>query len=171
MSNVDNLAKFEWENEIPFPVAQVKKSIHAMIGEETPNKVLGLLMYNPEKMKWDLNCVGPVINEAFGSYSFGQVNSSISITVKEVSEKTTYLKITVSARRGGMYGNQSYLQGECDRFNKALGYYLKHEDQIDRWHNEFKPSQISENASSNSGCMVIVPLIVGGGMLAWQLLC
>ena len=169
MSNVDNLAKFEWENEIPYPVAQVKKTIHAMIGEWDTNKVLGLLVSNTKKMKWDLNAPSSSINEAFGSYSLGQVNSSMSITVKEISEKATNMKITVSARRGGLYGNQSYLQGECDRFIKALGYYLEHEDEVDEWHNVSRPKQMAD--MSKSGCMVVIPLLIGGGMLAWQLLC
>lgn len=170
MGNVDNLAKFEWENEIPFPVAQVKKTIHAMIGEEP--MILGLLSYNTEKKKWDLNSLNPSINEAFGSYGFGQVNSSFSITVKEVSENSTNLKITVSARRGGLYGNQPYLQSECDKFNKALGYYLEHQDQVDKWHNEFRPAKIEENNnSSKSGCMVVLPLIIGAGSLALYLIC
>ena len=47
----DNLAKFEWENDIPFKESTVKKTISAMIGEEKPS-VLGLLNYNTKKVKW-----------------------------------------------------------------------------------------------------------------------
>ena len=164
MSDIDNLAKFEWENEIPFPIEKVKKSIHAMIGEPD---ILGLINYNPKNNKWHLNSIDPIINASFGSYSFGQANSSVSATVKEVDEKTTNLKVTVSARRGGLYGNQPYLQTECDRFNKALSYYLEHEDEVEVWHNEFKPSKKAANNSPKSGCMLIMPIIMAGGFLLW----
>ena len=163
MSNLDNLAKFEWENEIPFPVAQVKKTIHAMIGDYDNKHALGLLIFNKKNMEWDLTACDSSNNDAFGSYSFKQFTSIISVTVKEVSEKSTNMKITVSATYGG---NQRNLQDKCDKFNKALGYYLEHQDEVDEWHKEL-PQKIEEYKNAK-GCMVILPLIIGGGsMLAW----
>ena len=124
----DNLAKFEWENEIPFRESMVKKTISAMIGED--KMVLGLLNYNTKGQKWGINCVQPEKNDVFGSYGFKQINSSFAITVKKQTEDSTSLKITVSSVQGGwVSGNIAYLQSECEKFNKALAYYLEHQEE------------------------------------------
>lgn len=160
----DNLAKFEWENDIPFKESTVKKTISAMIGEEKPS-VLGLLNYNTKKVKWDLTCVQPEKNDIFGSYGFKQVNSSFAITVKKQTEDSTSLKIIVSAVQGGwLSGNIAYLQSECDKFNKALAYYLEHQDEVDEWNTCFKPKSLED--AQKSGCAVFIPLLlIGGGSL------
>ena len=168
MGFADNLAKFEWENEIPFADTIVKNTIHAMIGEEKP-MVLGLLDYNKKKQKWGLNCVHPESNEIFGTYSFGQVNSSFSITLKRLSDESTNMKITVSARQGGpLNGNLSYLQAECEKFNKALAYYLENQNEINDWNTNFKPQQLEK--VQNSGCVILIPLIISGSLLSWLLI-
>lgn len=157
----DNLAKFEWENEIPFNEDIVKKTIHAMIGEENP-KVLGLLNYNTNNTKWGVSSLNPESNDVFGSYGFGQVNSAFAITVKKVSEETTDLKIVVSSRQGGwLSGNQAFLQSECEKFNKALVYYLQHQDEVNAWETTVKPNSIS--SAKKSGCAVFIPLFLIGG--------
>jgi len=174
--NSNNLAKFEWENEIPFKTDVVNRTLHALLGEgERPGKpdhVLSLISYNTEGKKWGLNCTGPEHNDAFGTHSFGQVNSSFSIQVKAVGDNTQ-MKITVSAREGNFYGgsNQSYLQAECDKFIKALSYYLDNQNLVDEWHNVTKPQSIEANKNAaNSGCMVIIPLFMGAGALLTYLL-
>ena len=65
MGLANNLNKFEWENEIPFSEEQVKKTLHAMVGEGS--KVSGLLNKNKQ---WGLTCVNSESNDTFGSYSF-----------------------------------------------------------------------------------------------------
>ena len=172
MSKADKLSKIEWENEIPFPIAQVKKTIKAMIGEDNPNIVLGLIMDNPEGINWNLNCADSIIiSNPFGLYSFGQGTSTITLVVKKVTVSSTNVKVVVSTNKGGLYDNQQFLQGEYEKFNKAFGYYLEHEDQVDKWYNELKPKQLAEkNGSSGSGCLVFLPLILSGSMLAWYLI-
>ena len=161
MASTQNLIKYEWSNDIPFNIDKVKNTLHAMLGEDKPSMVLGLLSHNKQKNKWDLNCLNPDCNETFGSYAFGQVNSSFSITVTKTDENTTKLSIDVMNRQGGMYSNQAYLQSECNKFNKALGYYLEHQDEVEDWYTNIKPNSIQQNA--NNGCALFIPLIIGAG--------
>lgn len=172
--DVQNLAKFEWDNDIPFSIDVVNKTLHAMLGEgEAPRDkdfVLGLLRYNKENRKWSLNSINPNHNDTFGTHSFQQVNSGFSITVKAISETSTNMKIVVSARQynfiGG--GNQLYLQAECEKFINALSYYLEHQDIVTDWDEIFKPQSLKENAEAKGkGCalFLFLPLIIGIGSL------
>ena len=174
MGLANNLNRFEWENEIPFSDAQIKRTLHAMIGE--PVMIYGLLRLDT---KWDLNCVNPENNDTFGSYSFGQVNSKFSITVKKVDENNSNLKITIVERQGAFItGNQAYLQSECDKFIKALTYYLEHPDIVDNWHEIKKPElekAANEVAKSSPGCgtIAVVTIVLGvalGLLFAWLFL-
>ena len=179
MGLANNLNRFEWENEIPFSTEQVKRTLHAMIGESMT--VNGLLTLDADKLHWDLNCVNPENNDTFGSYSFGQINSKFSITVKSVDENNSGLRITVVERQGAFItGNQAYLQSECDKFIKAFSFYLEHPDVVDNWYNVIKPhldeveKKATEAANSGPGCgtiaTIIVVLGVGLGLLlAWLL--
>ncbi len=179
MGLANNLNRFEWENDIPFSNEQVKKTLHAMIGESM--FVSGLLTLDADKFHWDLNCVDPENNDTFGSYSFGQINSKFSITVKSVDENNSGLRITVVERQGAFItGNQAYLQSECDKFIKALTFYLEHPNIVDNWYNAPKTNvnEVGNNAvevaNSNHGCgtiaTIIIVLGVGLGLLyAWLL--
>ena len=178
--DIQNLAKFEWENEIPFPIDVVNKTLHAVLGEgEEPRQkdfVLGLLSFNKEDRKWGINSVSPTHNDTFGTHGFGQVNSSFSITVKSIDEKTTNLKIIVSARQGNFIGggNQAYLQAECEKFINAMSYYLEHQDIVEDWHDNFKPHSLEKNVQNNNkGCatFLILPLLIGAGGYITYLLC
>ncbi len=169
MTPLDNLAHIEWENDIPFALELVKRTIHAMIGEG--KFISGLVVENPAQTKWGLNSVDPEMNEAFGSYVMNQVNSKFSITVNG-DENKTHIKIIVSARAGSAYGSPAYFQSECDKFTKALAYYLEHPEDVDCWYNEIKPKyEKYQQNSSNSGCMVFLPLIVGTGGYLLYCLC
>jgi hypothetical protein len=175
--DVQNLAKFEWENDIPFSVEVVNKTLHATLGEGGPGKpdfVLGFLNYNNENKKWGINSVDPTHNDTFGTHGFGQVNSSFSITVKSVNEKTTNMKIIVSARQGNFIGggNQAYLQDECQKFITALSYYLEHQDMVDNWVENYKPQTLAKNAQqkNNKGCALFIPFFIGVGGLATYVL-
>ena len=170
MGLANNLNKFEWENEIPFSDAKVKNTLHALIGDS--NTVHGLLVQDSDKLGWDLNCLNPEVNDTFGSYSFGQINSQFSVTVKKVDENNSHLRITISERQGAFIsGNQAYLQAECDKFIKALTFYLEHQDTIEQWHNVIKPqreSAASEAAnSSSSGCVYIALLTIIIGVVLY----
>jgi hypothetical protein len=135
MGLANNLNKFEWENEIPFSEEQVKKTLHAMVGEGS--KVSGLLNKNKQ---WGLTCVNSESNDTFGSYSFGQINSVFSITIKKVNENNSHLHITISERQGAFItGNQAYLQSECNNFIKALTFYLEDSNSITWWYDIWKP--------------------------------
>ena len=176
--DIQNLAKFEWENEIPFSIDVVSKTLHAVIGEGTEPRnndyVLGLLNYNKEDKKWNINSLNRVHNDAFGTHSFGQVNSSFSITIKKVGEESTNMKIVVSARQGNYVGggNQSYLQAECDKFINALSYYLEHQDIVTDWHDNFKPQSIESNANSGgTGCVLFIPFVIGVGGVITYFIC
>lgn len=163
MGLANNLAKFEWENEIPFKEEQVKKTIHAMIGEQKP-RVLGLLNWG----NWGLKCVLPENNDVFGTYSFAQINSIFSITTKKISEISTHLKIVVSSREGSpLSGDIPFLQSECEKFNKALAFYLENANEVEKWNSESKPSQLE--AAKNSGCAIFIPIIFVGSLLSWLL--
>ena len=170
MGLANNLNKFEWENEIPFAEEQVKRTLHALLGEE--GGVSGILMMDSvNEKKWNLNCVNPECNDTFGSYSFGQVNSAFSITIKRVNETTSNLRIVVSERQGAFItGNQAYLQTECNKFIKSLTYHLENPNLVDYWHNVTKPQreevakQVANASSSSKGCIlsVILLIILGG---------
>lgn len=166
MANL-NIAKFEWENEIPFSADVVKRTIQALIGEsaESNRMIRGLLDKNPTNQKWGLNSVNPESNITFGTFTLNQVNSKFSITVAPSGENS-HIKITVTGRTGSAYTSPSYYQGECDKFTKALAYYLGHQDEVDYYYNESKPQQTEYiNDSSNSGCMVVLPFI--GGVMGY----
>jgi hypothetical protein len=170
MGLANNLNKFEWENEIPFSEEQVKRTLHALVGEE--KGVSGLLMIDSAGSKqWDLTCVNPECNDIFGSYGFGQVNSIFSITVKKVDENRSCLHITTAERQGAFItGNQAYLQSECNKFIKALTYHLENPNIIEHWYNVIKPqreqinTQNSNKYSSSNGCIIslIIFVIVAG---------
>lgn len=180
MGLANNLNKFEWENEIPFSIDQVKRTLHAMIGESM--SVSGLLNLDSEKLHWDLNCVDPENNDTFGSYSFGQINSKFSITTKGINENNSNLKITVVERQGAFItGNQAYLQSECDKFIKAFTFYLEHPETIDNWYNVTKQhleevdKKAAEAANSGIGCgaitfFMIICGIALGLLFAWLLM-
>ncbi len=89
--DINNIAKFEWGNEIPFSIDTVNMTLHAIIGEgEDPGSkdhVLCLLSFNKKNRKWDINTLYPNHNDMFGIHGFGQVNSVFSITVKSIDEK------------------------------------------------------------------------------------
>ena len=164
MGLANNLNKFEWENEIPFAEEQVKRTLHAMIGEGL--NVSGLLS---QEKKWDLTCVNSESNDTFGSYSFGQVNSIFSITTKKASENSSHLHITISERQGAFItGNQAYLQSECNKFIKALTYYLENTNPITWWYNDWKPraeqafAQAVEKAAKPSvgGSILLIAFII-----------
>lgn len=174
MGLANNLNKFEWENEIPFPETLLKRTVHAMIGE--PVMIYGLIKLNE---KWNLNCVNPENNDTFGSYSFGQVNSTFSVTVKKVDEQNSNLKVLVAERQGAFItGNQAYLQSECDKFIKALSYYLEHPNEVENWYAVKKPElekEAKEAAKSAPGCGAITLIIIIGGtalglLFAWLFL-
>lgn len=178
--DIQNLAKYEWENEIPYPKDEVNRTLHAVIGEgeETGglDYVLGFLDYNKENRKWGLNSLLRNHNDAFGTHSFGQVNSSFSITVKAINDNSTVLKIVVSARQGNFIGggNIAYLQGECEKFIKALSYYLERQDVVKDWEENIKPQMLAKNAQvKGKGCAMILllPLILGLGGFITYLLC
>lgn len=166
MGTHDELAKFHFDNTIPFKEDVVKRTIKAMIGQDRPESVLGLLNYNTTKTKWGVFPTIPSSNDTFGSYSFGQVKSSFAITVKKEDENSTHIAIDVSVRPGLATNGVPYLQSECDKFTKALAYYLEHQDEVDVWERDFKPKQLE--MASKSGCSVFISLIIGGGaLLAW----
>ncbi len=174
MGLANNLNKFEWENEIPFQVDQVKNALHAMIGEGM--NIPGLLGLDADSLHWDLNCVNPENNDTFGSYSFGQVNSQFSITTKKVDENSSILKILVSERQGAFItGNQAYLQSECDKFIKALTFYLEHKDVVENWHKVLKPKweteaqNSSSSGNSSKGCIIsiVVSVIIAIALGVW----
>lgn len=173
MGLANNLNKFEWENEIPFPYEKVKNSLHAMIGESM--NIPGLLRLDADSLHWDLNCVNPENNDAFGSYSFGQVNTKFSVTTKKVDGNSSNLKILVSERQGAFItGNQAYLQSECDKFIKALTFYLEHEDVVDNWYKVLKPkweteAQNAASSSSSNGCIIsiVVGVIIAVALGVW----
>ena len=175
--DVHNLGKFEWENEVPFSIDVINKTLHAVIGEgeEPRNKdyVMGLLVNN---RKWGLNSVYPKHNDVFGTHSFGQVNSSFSITVKATGDNSTSMKIVVSGRQGNFIGgaNQAYLQAECEKFIDALTYYLEHQEPIKYWHETYKPQTLQKKAQANNkGCAMslLLPIVIGAGGLITYLLC
>lgn len=164
MGLANNLNKFEWENEIPFSQEQLKKTVHAMIGESI--RIQGLLERDSSRLNWDLNCVNPENNDTFGSYGFGQINSQFSITIKKIDENSSGLKILVTERQGAFItGNQAYLQSECTKFIKALTYYLEHPDIVDNWFTnaKLKAEQIGSNGTGN-GCMVTLIVLIGAGV-------
>ena len=178
--DVSNPTKIEWENEIPYSVVVLNRTLHAMLGEgeEPSNKdfVLGLLNFNKENRKWGITSVIPKHNDTFGSHSFGQVNSSISITVKAIDEKKTSLKIVTSARQGDFIGacNQSYLQDECEKFITALSYYLEHSELVIDWEENYKPQVLANNSQDRKkGCAMFlyIPLVVGASGLNVHYLC
>lgn len=173
--NVQNLGKFEWENEIPFPIDTVNKTLHAVLGEgkepRSADFVLGLISSNKENRKWNLNTVSPTHNDVFGMHGFGQINSSFSITVKAVNETTTNLEVVVSARQGNVVGgNLSFLQSECEAFITALSYYLEHQDIVKDWEENYKPQSLAnKEKTGNSGCasVLLIPLMIGlGGIIS-----
>ena len=178
--DIQNLAKFEWENEIPYSKDVVNRTLHAVIGEGEETRdldyVLGFLSYNKENRKWGINSLLRKHNDAFGTHSFGQVNSAFSITVKAINENSTDLKIVVSARQGNFIGggNIAYLQGECDKFIDALSYYLERQDLVKDWEENFKPQTLANNAKvKGKGCamLLFVPFILGLGGFITYLLC
>lgn len=173
MGLANNLNKFEWENEIPFSDVQVKSTLHAMIGESM--MIPGLINIDSDRLRWNLNCVNPENNDTFGSYSFGQVNSKFSVTIKKINENTVNLKITIIERQGAFItGNQAYLQSECDKFIKVLTYYLQHQDAVDNWHKALKPRYAQEAVEKplriSKGCIIAIVIFViisGMGLGLW----
>ena len=173
MGYANNLNKFEWENEIPFSEEQVKRTLHAMIGEGI--NLSGLLS---QEKKWDLTCVNAECNDTFGSYSFGQVNSSFSITIKKVGENSSHLHITISERQGAFItGNQAYLQSECNKLIKALTYYLENTNPVKWWYDVWKPESekkytqaTGKTAKSSVGCNILLIafiILVVLGVISW----
>ena len=155
----DKYTRIEWENEIPLPIDQVKNTIKAMLGEDHPNKISGLIMDNPEGINWDLNYGSPIVITP-GFYSFTQGDSYISLVVDKVTVNSTKVKVVVAAKKGSVYDNQQYLQFELEKFMRAFGYYLEHLDQVQNWFKDVK---------AKNGCLVLLPLIMSGSMLAWYL--
>lgn len=169
MGLANNLNKFEWDNEIPFSEEQLKRTLHAMIGESS--MVSGLLNTDTNDKKWNLTCVNPESNDTFGTYSFGQINTTFSITIKKNGENNSNLHITISERQGAFItGNQAYLQSECNNFIKALTYYVENQSAVDYWYSTIKPqkeqiaTQTANQPILSKGCIVAIVLfvIIGG---------
>ena len=172
MGLADNLTRYEWENDVPFTLNQLKSTLHAMVGTES---TAGLITIDNDKYNWDLNCVYPESNDTFGSYTFGQINTIFTITVKEVDEDTSNMSIKVGQRQAAIYsGNQAYLQQECNSFIKALTYYLEHPEEVENWHkvkteskDESKPNK---KKSNDTGWYILLYILIFGFTIAIFLL-
>lgn len=163
MGLANNLTRYEWENDVPFALDQLKRTLHAMVGTES---IAGLITLDEDKHNWKLTCVYPESNDTFGSYTFGQVNTIFTITVKEVDEDTSHLSIKVGQRQAAFYsGNQAYLQEECNRFIKALTYYLEHPEEVENWHQEKTQSEATSQPSKNTNGWYILFYLVLLGMI------
>ena len=168
MGLANNLTRYEWENDVPFTLNQLKSTLHAMIGTDSTS---GLITTDNDKYNWQLTCVYPEANDTFGSYTFGQVNTIFTITVKEVDEDTSNMAIKVGQRQAAIYsGNQAYLQQECNRFIKALTYYLEHPQEVENWHKntpksdtESKPNTKKTN---DSAWYILLYIIIFGFVIA-----
>lgn len=171
MGLADNLTKYEWENDVPFALNQLKSTLHAMIGSDAKN---GLITIDDNKHHWNLTCVYPESNDTFGSYTFGQVNTIFTITVKEVDADTSHLSIQVGQRQAAIYsGNQAYLQSECNSFIKALTYYLEHPQEVADWHQAQPaalPSSSHTNTSIANGWYILFYILLFGLVIAAVLL-
>lgn len=163
MGLANNLTRYEWENDVPFALDQLKRTLHAMVGTES---IAGLITLDEDKHNWKLTCVYPESNDTFGSYTFGQVNTIFTITVKEVNEDTSHLSIKVGQRQAAFYsGNQAYLQEECNRFIKALTYYLEHPEEVENWHQVKPQSEATSQPSKNTNGWYILFYLVLLGMI------
>lgn len=169
--DVSNLTTYDWNNEIPFSAESVKKTIHALIGEG--KMVLGLLSYNKEGKKWDITPLEPTSNDIMGSYTFAQMNSTFSITVKAVDDTKCQLSINMGTPRGSwLQGNVAYLQEECNKFINSMTYYLQNPNLVDEWFANAKEKKEKETqGGKKGGCLsVIVILIVVSALSAFCLL-
>lgn len=172
MGLANNLTRYEWENDVPFALDQLKSTLHAMIGTES---TAGLITLDENKHHWKLTCVYPESNDTFGSYTFGQVNTIFTITVKEVDADTSHLTIKVGQRQAAIYsGNQAYLQSECNSFIKALTYYLSHPQEVESWH-QVKPNPAAQspsgsNTTTANGWYILFYILIFGVILAAILL-
>ena len=172
MGLADNLTKYDWENDVPFALNQLKTTLHAMIGTES---TAGLITLDENKHHWKLTCVYPEVNDTFGSYTFGQVNTIFTITVNDVDEDTSHLSIKVGQRQAAIYsGNQAYLQAECNSFIKALTYYLEHPKEVEDWHqakpNSLAQAQTGSNTSIANGWYILFYIVIFGIIIAAVLL-
>ena len=172
MGLANNLTRYDWENDVPFSLNQLKSTLHAMVGTDS---AVGLITLDEDKYNWKLSCVYPESNDTFGSYTFGQVNTIFTITVKEVNEDTSNLSIKVGQRQAAIYsGNQAYLQEECNRFIKALTYYLEHPEEVDKWHSN-KPkitpeSKPSTKETTSNGWYILIYIIIFGIVIGLMLI-
>lgn len=165
MGLANNLTRYEWENDVPFALDQLKRTLHAMVGTES---TAGLITLDENKHHWKLTCVYPESNDTFGSYTFGQVNTIFTITVKEVDADTSHLTIKVGQRQAAIYsGNQAYLQSECNCFIKALTYYLEHPEEVENWH-QVKPQleATSQPSKNTNGWYILFYLVLLGMIIA-----
>ena len=131
---------YKYENEVNYGIDEIKKAIRSIL--ET-NKIRFL---HEEK---DLN-------DAFGTYHFGEIKCSYMITVTKVDDSRTKISINCSPREGGFKPSMASLEGYTNEFLTILTAKLNGAS------DEEMTSVVKENNSDSSlaSFSVIIGIII-----------
>jgi len=137
---------YKYENEINYNIDTVKDAIKSVL------KSNSVRFIHEEK---DLN-------DAFGTYSFGEIKCAYMVTLTKIDEKKTKIFINCSSRKGGFEASMASLAGYTKEFITILSAKLNGASD-----EEMKEIVKQNNADSSLSCISVIVAIISIAAIIW----
>ena len=140
---------YKYENEINYNIDTIKEAIKSVL-KSNPVRFL-----HEEK---DLN-------DAFGTYSFGEVKCAYMVTLTKIDDEKTKILINCSSRAGGFEASMASLAGYTKEFIAILSAKLNGASD-----EEMKEVVKQNNADGSLSCISVIITIIAIASFIWCIL-